>query len=146
MTSNVAIPTIYMMNHETSWFYQGALEGTKEKATVKVASAIPLPIMMAFDSFKEGLDNPKYFTRTNNGFNIVLKSKSDFIEESHIKQIELRNSFRHSLKTLSDVKTLILTDVDDKQTTYEFSDFKEEKLDKAYFVFQIPKDTKVIKD
>jgi outer membrane lipoprotein-sorting protein len=144
LESHVAVPTIIVVNPQTSWFYQAALKETKELGLVTVEKAIPMPIMKVLDSMKKGLDNSAYFTRKNVGFNIILTSKPDFVEESHIKQIELKDSFLHSLKSMKDVKILITTDIDGRITTYEFEQFNETKITKDYFIFKIPKNTKVV--
>lgn len=134
--------TIYVINHETFWYFQEAFT-PKEKSEVQTGKAIALPIMKALDSLKKGLDVSPHFIKKPIGFNVTLTAKPDFSEESNIKEIQFK-ARKNSIKTLKDVISFTIVDIENQVTTYEFDDYKEEKLSKDYFVFKIPENTKVI--
>jgi outer membrane lipoprotein-sorting protein len=144
LESNIDTQTIVTINHETTWYYQGAMKGSKEPGQVEVHKSQSLPIIKAMDSIKKGLDTSTDFTKKNIGFDITLTAKPDFAEESNIKEIHFK-ARKNSIKTLKDVKSFITIEVDGKTTSYEFDDFKEKKYTKNHFIFLIPKNTKVLK-
>jgi outer membrane lipoprotein-sorting protein len=136
---SISKSTIFVFNPETSWFYK------KSTNDVKVAKAIPLPLMKVLDALKTGLEGSP-FDKKSSGFNLILVSKPDFVEETDIKEVELQNSFKHAIKTLKDVKHLVFIDTENKRTVFEFSHFKTLKSDTKSFNFKIPSGAKVHKE
>ena len=100
-----------------------------------------------FDALENGLNANKLYTvqsikDTHFILNFTEMGKTDF----RLNKVEFFAYGKTKKKSLSDIKKMTLEYIDNKRINLEFSKFaKKKSFNQSHFVFQIPKNTKIVK-
>ncbi len=134
--------SLFVSNKKKSWYYTPPfIEG--EKGNVVIQNSSSLFLSKFFDSLKRGLiDNSFYSVSAGKG-KVEIIFKQDIAGRIGVKKATFPSNRKvNEIKSLRELKTMILTRLDDKEITLEFSTFKEDiSFQKDHFVFVLPKGT-----
>lgn len=141
LEQNKPLKSSFVSNGRTAWYYTAPFS-KDQRGEVIVQKAQDIVLISVFDNLRHGLkDNSIYkIENTSNGPKLVFLPEA--AKQNKIRSIQI--STKNKLKSLADIKQLIVMDSKGKQSSYEFSSFDfKKKFAKDFFIFNPPKGTKV---
>lgn len=133
-------------NGKSSWYYIPPFIKS-EKGTVQINQAGAMILGNLFDSLRAGLKDTEYFLVKKNKKEVILSFTTKGKSEWKVDQAVLVFKATKSEELfMLDLQTIKLTYIDKKVVSLSFFNFMSDvKYPKDYFIFQIPKNTQVVK-
>lgn len=137
--------SLFVSNKKMSWYYTPPfIDG--EKGQVQIQSSDNLFLSKFFDSLKNGLKNNELYSVNKKKNQIEIIFNKNISQSVGLKKAtfpEVKDTSK--VKTLDELKVMILTKNDNKKVTLEFSDFKKDvSFHDSFFIFTPDKNTSVI--
>lgn len=138
--------SIAVVNQQKSWYYQPPFGSTKEPGTVTVQKSSKWPLIKLFDSLKNGVESNKLFKHKYVGKELVLVLVDTLQKEIGVKEFHfVSEKDPKTVKAIDEFDNFYMVKTSGPNVNYKFINFKEGASFSAdHFVFDIPKNTKVI--
>lgn len=139
--------TQYVSNKTKSWYYQPPMQGIKgAKGELRIMTRGQTNYLTRFfDALRKGLVENNIYSVNQKGKNIELVFSKKYQQAMGLKKVTFPKVGKiKSVKSLKQIKEMILTKTDNKNLTLEFKDYKENiSYSKNHFNFKTPENTNV---